>query len=183
MNEFKVRLVKLEPLRVASVHGFGQSPEDEAWQKLMAWAKPKGYLDDKEHHRIFGFNNPNPSPGSPNYGYEFWMVVGPEVQPEGEVEIKEFPGGLYAVARCDVQGDPWRLEETGAVAREQQVQRCQPSVAGRASGRRGHARGHLQSGPVPAHRRIAASRFHPTPRRPPATSQVAGGVFTDPLSG
>ncbi|MBM3134558.1 MAG: GyrI-like domain-containing protein [Chloroflexi bacterium] len=108
MSEFPVRIVKLEPLRVASVHGFGPSPEGEAWQKLVAWAKPKGYLDDPEHHRIFGFNNPDPAPGSPNYGYEFWMVVGPEVQPEAGVEIKDFPGGLYAVARCDVQGDPWR---------------------------------------------------------------------------
>jgi DNA gyrase inhibitor GyrI len=59
-----------------------------------------------EEHRIFGFNNPNPSPGSPNYGYEFWMVVSPEVEPEEGVEIKEFPGGLYAVSRWDGQGDP-----------------------------------------------------------------------------
>jgi DNA gyrase inhibitor GyrI len=108
MSEFPVRIVKLEPLRVASVHGFGPSPEEEAWQKLVAWAKPKGYLDDKEHHRIFGFNNPDPSPGSPNYGYEFWMVVGAEVQPEAGVEIKDFPGGLYAAAHCAVQGEPWR---------------------------------------------------------------------------
>ncbi len=108
MSEFPVRIVKLEPRRVASVHGFGPSPENEAWQKLVAWAKPKGYLDDPEHHRIFGFNNPDPAPGSPNYGYEFWMVVGPDVQPEAGVEIKDFSGGLYAVAHCAVQGEPWQ---------------------------------------------------------------------------
>ncbi len=104
MSEFQVRIVRLEPTRVASVHGFGTSPEDQAWEKLAAWAKPKGF--DLKGHRIFGFNNPNPTPASPNYGYEFWMTVGPEVQPEGEVEIKDFPGGLYAVTRCEVKNAP-----------------------------------------------------------------------------
>jgi len=110
MSEFPVRIVKLEPLRVASVHGFGPSPEEEAWQKLVAWAKPKGYLDDPEHHRIFGFNNPDPSPGSPNYGYEFWMVVGAEVEAAGDMRVLDFPGGLYAVTRCqggDNIGPTW----------------------------------------------------------------------------
>ncbi len=100
MSELEVRIVKLEPMRVASAHAFSASPEQEAWAKLLAWAKPKGLLDDRERHRIFGFNNPDPSPGSPNYGYEFWIIVGPDVEPEGEVGVKEFPGGLYAVTRC-----------------------------------------------------------------------------------
>jgi DNA gyrase inhibitor GyrI len=102
----QVRIVKLEAMRVASAHAYSVSPEQEAWDKLIAWAKPKGLLDDPDTHRIFGFNNPDPSPGSPNYGYEFWIIVGPEVEPEGEIKIKDFSGGLYAVARCDVQGNP-----------------------------------------------------------------------------
>jgi DNA gyrase inhibitor GyrI len=101
MSELEVRIVKLEPMRVASVYGFGESPERQAWEKLVAWAGPKGLLDDAEKHRIFGFNNPNPSPGSPNYGYEFWIVVGPDVEPEGDVRIVDFAGGLYAVTRCE----------------------------------------------------------------------------------
>jgi DNA gyrase inhibitor GyrI len=105
MSELDVRVVELEPNRVASVHAFSASPEHDALEKLIAWAKPRGLLDDPQQHRIFGFNNPDPSPGSPNYGYEFWIVVGPDVEPEGEVKIKEFPGGLYAVTRCDVQGE------------------------------------------------------------------------------
>jgi DNA gyrase inhibitor GyrI len=99
MSGLEVRFEQLPPLRVASFHGFGPSPEGVAWEKLVAWAGPRGYLDDPAHHRVFGFNNPDPSPGSPNYGYEFWMQVGPEVEPEAEVPIKEFAGGLYAVAR------------------------------------------------------------------------------------
>jgi hypothetical protein len=29
-----------------------------------------------------------------------WITVGPEVEPDGEVRVQEFPGGLYAVTRC-----------------------------------------------------------------------------------
>jgi DNA gyrase inhibitor GyrI len=100
MTELDVKIVKLEPMRVASTYGFGPGPELVARDKLIAWAKPKGLLDNPGEHRIFGFNNPNPSHGSPNYGYEFWIAVGPEVEPEGEVRIEEFMGGLYAVTRC-----------------------------------------------------------------------------------
>ena len=101
MSQSEVRIVHLEPMRVAGAHGFGESPEGEAWDKLLAWANPKGLLDDREAVRFFGFNNPNPSPGSPNYGYDQWMTVGPEVEGEGDVKILDFPGGLYAVTRCE----------------------------------------------------------------------------------
>ena len=100
MGELQVRIVKLEAMRVASAWGFGQGPEIKAWKNLEAWAKPKGLLDGPAEHRIFGFNNPNPSAGSPNYGYEFWIAVGPDVEPKGEIKVKDFNGGLYAVTRC-----------------------------------------------------------------------------------
>jgi DNA gyrase inhibitor GyrI len=102
MEAFNVRIVRLEPMRVASAHGFGPSPETEAWDKLISWTKLKGLLEDLGVHRFFGFNNPNPSPGSPNYGYEQWMTIDASVEAEAEceVKIKEYPAGLYAVARC-----------------------------------------------------------------------------------
>ena len=106
MSDLDVRIIKLEPLRVASFQGFGEQPEEQAWQKLAAWAKPRGYLDEGANRRIFGFNNPNPSAGSPNYGYEFWITVGPEAGPEGEMRIAEFTGGLYAVLRVGPIADP-----------------------------------------------------------------------------
>ena len=105
MSELEVRIVKLEPLRVASFHAFGATPEHDAIRKLIAWAQPKGMPDDTTRQRIFGFNNPNPSPGSPNYGYEQWMTVGPEAKGDGDVTIKTVPGGLYAVTRCQVRTD------------------------------------------------------------------------------
>ena len=107
MSELNVRIVKLGPLRVASVLGYGKEPEDIAWKKLAAFAQAHGLFENLDQHRVFGFNNPSPSPGSPNYGYEFWITVDPALEAEGEVEIKAFSGGLYAVARCQVGGRPY----------------------------------------------------------------------------
>ena len=73
---------------------------------MVEWAQPKGFLDDLATHPIFGFNNPYPIPQNPRYGYEFWMKVGVEVGPEGEIRIGGFLGGLYAVTRCEAQGHP-----------------------------------------------------------------------------
>ena len=100
MDELDVRIVHLEPMRVAYTLGFGPSPEAQAWDQLFHWIEARGLLQGISAHRFFGFNNPNPTPGSPNYGYEQWVTVDETAQPAGEVHIKEFSGGLYAVARC-----------------------------------------------------------------------------------
>ncbi len=98
MADLEVRIARLAPLRVAATLGYGPEPEAQAWEKLLAWARPRGLLQGKP--RFFGFNNPGPEPGSPNYGYEQWMTVTPAVETQGEIEIKDFPGGLFAVTRC-----------------------------------------------------------------------------------
>ena len=90
MLEIEVRIVNLEPMLVASAYGFGDQPETLAWTKILAWASSQDY-EDLGKQRFFGFNNPNPSPGSPNYGYEQWMTVGAEVVGSEDIEIKEFP--------------------------------------------------------------------------------------------
>jgi predicted transcriptional regulator YdeE len=55
---------------------------------------------------LFGFDNPPPSVGSPNYGYDVWMTVDSSVQADGEVRIIDFSGGLYVVTRVEVK-NPW----------------------------------------------------------------------------
>ncbi len=100
MGELNVRIVKLDPMRVARFHAYSASPEGDAWNKLVAWAEPRGMFEDRGTYRIFGFDNPDPTPGSPNYGYEFWMTVGPEMEAEEGVQIVDFDGGLYAVTQC-----------------------------------------------------------------------------------
>ncbi len=102
MSELEVKIVRLEPMRVVSTHGFGAGPEGIAWEKLRAFMDAQGMLGEIGRHRYFGFNNPSPSPASPNYGYEQWITVGEGVRVEGDAQVKEFGGGLYAVARCDL---------------------------------------------------------------------------------
>jgi DNA gyrase inhibitor GyrI len=105
MEAEHVEIVTLTRMRVASAWAFGGGPEDAAWAKLDAWARPLGLLD-APGARVFGFNNPNPSEGSPNYGYEFMVTVGPEVEPGPEIRIGELPGGKYATMPATVETDP-----------------------------------------------------------------------------
>jgi DNA gyrase inhibitor GyrI len=110
MSENDVHIITLEPIHVASAHGFGTEPENIAWEKILAFVEEKG-LKDAAGTRYFGFNNPNPSPGSPNYGYEQWVTIAANVEASGDIEIKDFAGGLYAVMRCkgiENIGDIWQ---------------------------------------------------------------------------
>ena len=109
MENQDIRIITLPPLRVASFYAFCKNPETEAWDKVYKWANSHGVWQDAPMVRIFGFNNPNPSEGSPNYGYEFWLTIGTEVITDGETKIKDFSGGLYAVLFCDVSGNPWDI--------------------------------------------------------------------------
>lgn len=100
MSDLNVRIVSLPTLRVACVNGFGQAPEEMAFEKMKAWAQAHNLLG--KPYRLFGYNNPNPSPGSPNYGYDVWITVDQAVQADEEARVLEFPGGLYAVTRIEV---------------------------------------------------------------------------------
>jgi len=104
MSNLDVRIVELPPMRVACINGFGDSPEEMAFEKMKVWAETHN-LPGKTY-RLFGYNNPDPSPGSPNYGYDVWITVDESVQADGEASIIDFPGGLYAVTRIDVK-NPW----------------------------------------------------------------------------
>ena len=105
MKEFEVKIERLKPMRVASARAISETPESDAWEKMRAWAEPKGLLEDLKKHPVYGFNNPNPSPGRKEYGYEFWIRVEPDVEPEGEIKIEEFEGGLYAVTTCKLKDE------------------------------------------------------------------------------
>jgi DNA gyrase inhibitor GyrI len=94
-----VHIVKLSRMRVASVRAFGSEPESLAWKALEDWAKEKSLPIKSEAHPVYGFNNPSPKQGDLEYGYELWIAIGPEVTSDGDATVKEFGGGLYAVAR------------------------------------------------------------------------------------
>jgi DNA gyrase inhibitor GyrI len=102
MMDLDVRIERLRPLRVAWVRAVGCSPEQEAWALLNAWARPAGLLDDPVANPVFGFNNPSPTPAVEEYGYEFWVPVGPDCHLPTGIGQKEFAGGVYAVTSCRV---------------------------------------------------------------------------------
>ncbi len=107
MENSQVTLVTIPALHVISAWSYSTSPEDEAWEKLKAFAEPLGLLQPEKNPIIFGFNNPCPSIGSPNYGYEFCLVTDPSVKAIGDLKVKELPGGLYARMEFDPTGtDP-----------------------------------------------------------------------------
>ena len=103
MKDIIIRIVKLEPMRVAYYRAISMTPEKDAMNTLRTWGDSKGFYSNPAKHYHFGFNNPPPSnPGDPQgeYGYECLISVGADVESEGEIKIKEITGGLYAVARC-----------------------------------------------------------------------------------
>jgi len=109
-----VRIVDMPAMRVASVLGYGKSPENQASQKITAFAESLGLKPGDAGYRTFGFNNPDPTPGSPNYGYEIWLQLSPDTSldepPEG-VTIKEILPSKYAVTRftgLENIGRTWR---------------------------------------------------------------------------
>lgn len=110
MHENNVRIIQLEAMHVASAHGFGTEPEGIAWDKILGFVTEKG-LKDVPDTRYYGFNNPNPAAGSPNYGYEQWVTIRQDIGVTDDVEVKDFSGGLYAVMRCkgiDNIGKTWQ---------------------------------------------------------------------------
>jgi len=109
MEEQDIRIAFLPAMRVASFYAYSLTPEHDAWDKLITWAKSHGYWKEPYDVRIFGFDNPSSSEGSPNRGYEFWITVGSEIQSDQEVKVKEFSGGKYAVLRCNVEGNPFDI--------------------------------------------------------------------------
>ncbi|MFX1539794.1 MAG: GyrI-like domain-containing protein [Promethearchaeota archaeon] len=100
MGSKDVRFVRLAPMRVASLRVISITPELQAWAKLRAWSETKGLLGDLDKHPVFGFNNPPPEPGKREYGYEFWIRVGEDIESDAVVEVKEVEGGEYAVTTC-----------------------------------------------------------------------------------
>ena len=95
----EVRFVDLPAMTVASALGFGKEPEYKAAQMMSAFTAPRGIEAGSEDHPSFGFNNPNPSPGSENYGYELWVRVDPGTEAAEPIVIKEIPAASYAVTR------------------------------------------------------------------------------------
>jgi len=95
----EVRYVDLPEMTVASALGFGKEPEGQAWEMINAYASDQGLQIGPDGIQTYGFNNPNPSAGSENYGYEIWLPVTQGTTANEPIKIKQVPSQSYAVTR------------------------------------------------------------------------------------
>ncbi len=102
MENLPIKIVSLAPMTIASVRAISKTPEQDAWQKMKQLLDLNRIDITNDQHPIFGFNNPDPTPEQPEYGYEFWVKLDPSIKDLPEGVIKEFPGGLYAVCPCNL---------------------------------------------------------------------------------
>lgn len=93
----EIRVVELPGFRYLNFNGFGSSPELQAISQMQEWLEQNKPAIDPG--RFFGFNNPDPAPGSENYGYEIWIEI-PAEKADLFPDVKTFSGGMYAVLHC-----------------------------------------------------------------------------------
>jgi AraC family transcriptional regulator len=110
--DMEVAIKNIEPMRVAFVRHTGPyQGAGEAWNKLCAWAGPKGLFGPQT--RMLGVCHDDPDVTPPDkIRYDACMTAGPHIQAEGDVGVQEIAGGEYAVVtHC---GPYEKLSETYA---------------------------------------------------------------------
>lgn len=92
-----VRILRLPPSPVASIHLIGDGPEDRCEPLLRAFIEQTRLPERKPDFRQYGFNHPNGvlADGS-DHGYEFWLTIPEDLEVSAPFTRKFFPGGLYA---------------------------------------------------------------------------------------
>jgi DNA gyrase inhibitor GyrI len=98
VDEFTVRLERLEPLTAICAYALSDTPEEDAKEKIMNYANSKELIGKTSVSRLFGRNTyptQNPEP----HGYEIYLTTQKALEPEGDLEASEISGGLYAVLR------------------------------------------------------------------------------------
>lgn len=96
-----VRIVYLPPATVAASHAYCHEPEFHANQVMDKFVRESKLALLKPDLRHYGFNNPDPSPntpeGMPDHGYEMWVTIPEDMAVPEPLTKKHFEGGLYAV--------------------------------------------------------------------------------------
>lgn len=98
MSEMAVRLEKLRTMRAAYTHASGNTPEEDARKRIVGWAKSRGLMEKGVGARLFG-RNTYPTDKPEPHGYEFYLAVNDDAESEGDIEMREVPGGLYVTLR------------------------------------------------------------------------------------
>ncbi len=99
VDSMDVRIEKLEPRRVAFVRNIGPYQEaGKTWEKLMAWAGPRGLFYPGVSCLGLCHDDPDVTPAE-KIRYDACISVGDNFQGEGEIGVQEIAGGNYAIAR------------------------------------------------------------------------------------
>ncbi len=111
LKDMEVRIERLEIMPAVYVHVLSDTPEDDAVKKIIEWAEARGLHERRVvKPRLFGRNTyptDNPEP----HGYEFYLTVSPDIEPEEDIEIAKIDSGLYAVLRfknLEKIGEAWQ---------------------------------------------------------------------------
>lgn len=108
----EVAITKVEPMRVAFVRHIGPYMDcKNAWDKLCAWAAPKGIFNSNFKCIGICYDDPQVTPPE-KIRYDACFTVSDEIQAEGEIGIQTIQGGEYAVTRH--KGPYDNLEKTYA---------------------------------------------------------------------
>jgi AraC family transcriptional regulator len=107
-----VRIESVPMMRVAFVRHTGPYNQcGQAWQRLFAWAGPRGLCGPHMKTLGIGHDDPRVTPAE-KLRYDACLVVDGHVQPEGEVGVQEIGGGEHALTT--LRGPYERLGETYA---------------------------------------------------------------------
>ncbi len=96
--ELKPKIKELKPVHVIYVQAKGAYNESakEAWGKVCAYAQQKKLFGFKTD--MIGISHDDPGiTESDKLRYDACISIKKEVKPEGEVGVKEIPGGKYAI--------------------------------------------------------------------------------------
>lgn len=93
-----VRIEQMPAMRVVFVRGVGPYKEvaRAAWERVCAWAGPRGLLGPKSLFLGICHDDPEVTPPD-KIRYDAAIVVDRPVQPEGDVGVQEIPAGAHAV--------------------------------------------------------------------------------------
>ena len=99
--EIKVEIKELEPLTMAYVRhhgGYEEAGIHRAYEKLYKWAAPRGLFGPGTKVLGISLDNPEVTPAA-KCRYDAGLTVPPGTEPQGEVGVREIPGGRHAVIR------------------------------------------------------------------------------------
>ncbi len=116
-KKIDVVLVDVPGMKVASCRMDGPNPEEKAHEKLQAWARKNGLLNEHKPYHFFGFNNPTGLDGQP-HGYELWLPLDRDVPASDGIVIKNFEGAPFlartmTMAEFITPGKGWDLLHPG----------------------------------------------------------------------